>query len=158
MELRGPVYYVSKALTDPETRYTKVEKIVLALIISARRLRPYFQAYPITVLTNYPFRQVMQKLEASGRIIKWFVELSEFDLTYKPRSAIKGQAIADFLLESIQGDAFSIDRQEDESWKLFVDGSSNRHGSGAGVIIQSPNGTIAQLALRFGFWATNNIA
>ncbi|KAL5744720.1 hypothetical protein ACOSQ2_027836 [Xanthoceras sorbifolium] len=156
--IQRAVYYVSKALTDPETRYTEVEKIVLALITSARRLRPYFQAHLITVLTNYPLRQVMQKLEASGRMIKWSVELSEFDLTYKPRSAIKGQAVADFLLESIQGDSFSIDRPEDESWKLFIDGSSNRHGSGAGVIIQSPNGAIAQLALRFGFRATNNIA
>ncbi|KAL5740687.1 hypothetical protein ACOSP7_029569 [Xanthoceras sorbifolium] len=79
--IQRAVYYVSKALTDPETRYTEVEKIVLALITSARRLRPYFQAHPITVLTNYPLRQVMQKLEASGRMIKWSVELSEFDLT-----------------------------------------------------------------------------
>ncbi|KAL5733797.1 hypothetical protein ACOSP7_031658 [Xanthoceras sorbifolium] len=109
------VYYISKALMNLGTRYTKVEKIVLALIISARRHRPYFEAHPITVLTNYPLRQVMQKLKASGRMIKWSVELSELDLTYKPRSTIKGQAVADFLLESIQGDAFSIDRQEDES-------------------------------------------
>ncbi|KAL5732314.1 hypothetical protein ACOSQ2_032006 [Xanthoceras sorbifolium] len=84
------VYYISKALMNLGTRYTEVEKIVLALIISARRHRPYFEAHPITVLTNYPLRQVMQKLEASGRMIKWSVELSEFLLiSQEVRSRVK---------------------------------------------------------------------
>ncbi|KAL5788202.1 hypothetical protein ACOSP7_005151 [Xanthoceras sorbifolium] len=93
------VYYISKTMTGPKTRYPEVEKLVLALIISVRKLRPYFQAHPITVLNNYPLRQILQKMKASGRIVKWAVELSEFKLTHRPRTAIKGQAIADFISE-----------------------------------------------------------
>ena len=54
-----PVYYVSKALLDAESRYTLMEKLVLALITSARKLRPYFQGHPITVYTTYPIRSII---------------------------------------------------------------------------------------------------
>jgi hypothetical protein len=64
------VQYVSKSLQDAETRYPKIEKLALALVISARKLRPYFQAHTIIVLTNLPLKQVLQKPETSGRLIK----------------------------------------------------------------------------------------
>ncbi|KAL5759725.1 hypothetical protein ACOSQ2_018563 [Xanthoceras sorbifolium] len=102
------VYYVSKAMTSPKTRYSEIEKLALALIIMARRLRPYFQAHPIIVLTKHPLRQVMQKLEVSGRMIKWSVELSEFDISFQPRNAIKGQAIAYFVSEFTVKDVASV--------------------------------------------------
>ncbi|KAM6563334.1 hypothetical protein CsatB_023332 [Cannabis sativa] len=76
-----------------------MEKLAFTLIISSRKLRPYFQAHSIEVLTNYPLRQVLAKPEASGRLLKWAMELSQFDIKYKPRTAIKGQALADFILE-----------------------------------------------------------
>ncbi|KAL5749566.1 hypothetical protein ACOSP7_024169 [Xanthoceras sorbifolium] len=151
------VYYVSKAITSPEMRYSEIEKLALALIITARRLQPYFQAHPIIVLTKHPLRQVMQKLEASGRMIKWSVELSEFEISFQPRNAVKGQAISDFVSEFTVKDVASVTSGHVSNWKLFVDGSSNRHGSGAGIVIQAPDGTLTQLALRFGFRATNNI-
>ncbi|KAL5743307.1 hypothetical protein ACOSQ2_026423 [Xanthoceras sorbifolium] len=53
--------------------------------------------------------------------------------------------------------ALVVDTQA-SNWKLFIDGSSNRHGSRAGIVIQAPNGTVTQLALRFELRATNNIA
>ncbi|KAM2645265.1 hypothetical protein EV1_018826 [Malus domestica] len=49
-----PVYYASKALQDAGTRYSNIEKLALALVMSARKLRPYFQAHSIIVLTNHP--------------------------------------------------------------------------------------------------------
>ncbi|KAK3014466.1 hypothetical protein RJ639_009015 [Escallonia herrerae] len=97
--LRKPIYYVSKVLQDVETRYPKIDKIALALIISARRLRPYFQSHTIVVLTDQPLRKVLLSPEASGRLVNWSVELGEFDLQYKPRTAIKAQALADFIVE-----------------------------------------------------------
>ena len=74
------VYYVSKSMTNPETRYPKIEKLALCLIVTARKLRPYFQSHPITVLTDQPLRQVLQKPKLAGRLTRWAMELSEFDI------------------------------------------------------------------------------
>lgn len=92
-----PVYYVSKVLHSAETRYPDMEKLAFCLIIASRKLMPYFQAHSIHVLTNYPLKQMLQKPDASGRLLKWAVELSKFDISYKPRTAVKGQALADFF-------------------------------------------------------------
>ncbi|KAL2531505.1 Ribonuclease H [Abeliophyllum distichum] len=94
-----PIYYVSKALLGAEARYPDMEKLALSLITASRKLRPYFLAHSIHVLSNFPLRQIMQKTEASGRLLKWAIELSQFDIVYKPRAAIKGQALADFIAE-----------------------------------------------------------
>ena len=87
---------MSKRLLDAETRYLKLEKLTLALIIASRKLRSYFHAHIIEILTNYPLRQVLQKPEASEILLKWAIELSQFDISYRPRTTIKGQALVDF--------------------------------------------------------------
>ncbi|XP_077223340.1 uncharacterized protein LOC143856945 [Tasmannia lanceolata] len=94
-----PIYYVSKVLHDAETRYQRVEKLAYALVMAARKMRPYFQAHTIKVLTGQPLRQVLHRPDNSGRLVKWAVELSEFDIQYLPRSAIKAQVLADFVAE-----------------------------------------------------------
>ncbi|CAL9026207.1 unnamed protein product, partial [Prunus brigantina] len=100
---RAPLLH---ALQDAEQRYPQLEQLAYALVLSARRLRPYFQAHSINVLTNQPLRQVLQKPETSGRLIKWAIELGEFDISYHPRPAEKGQAVADFISElTIPADA-----------------------------------------------------
>ncbi|KAM2222381.1 hypothetical protein ACFXTI_016544 [Malus domestica] len=85
-----PVYYASKALQDAETRYSNIEKLALALVMSAQKLRPYFQAHSIIVLTNHHFRQILQSPDTSGRMIKWAIALGEFDISYQPKPAEKG--------------------------------------------------------------------
>ena len=67
-----------------------MEKLILALVTTARRLQPYFQAHTIEVLTEHPMREILHKPETSGRLIKWAIEFSEFDIRYKPRTAVKG--------------------------------------------------------------------
>ena len=94
-----PIYYVSNTLLDAETRYTQLEKLALALVTAGRKLRPYFQCHPIVVLTQYPLRSILHKPELSGRMTKWAVELSEYDITYQPRTAIKSQVLADFIAD-----------------------------------------------------------
>ena len=79
-----PIYYTSKALLDAETRYPSLEKWALALVVAARKLRPYFQAFPVLVITNQPLRQTLNKPNSSGWLVKWAIELSEFDISYKP--------------------------------------------------------------------------
>ncbi|KAM1472438.1 hypothetical protein ACFX2I_028690 [Malus domestica] len=94
-----PVYYSSNALQDAETRYSNIEKLALALVMSARKLRPYFQAHSIIMLTNPPLRQILQSPDTSGRMIKWVITLGEFDISYQPKPAEKGQAVADFIAD-----------------------------------------------------------
>ena len=74
-KIQWSVYYVSKRLLDAETRYPKLEKRALTLVVASRKVRPYFHAHLIEVLTNFPLRQVLQKLEASGKLLKWAIEL-----------------------------------------------------------------------------------
>ncbi|KAK3003569.1 hypothetical protein RJ639_018904 [Escallonia herrerae] len=94
-----PVYYVSKVLQGAEQRYPNAEKLAFALLNAARKLRPYFQSHTITVLTDKPLRRILHKPDLSGRLIPWSVELGEFDIHYRPRPSIKGQALADFIVE-----------------------------------------------------------
>ena len=98
-KVQWPVYYVSKRLLDAKTRYPELEKLALALVIASRKLRPYFHAYSIEVKTNYPLRQVQQKPEALARLLKWVIELGQFDVSYQPHTSIKGQALPDFIVE-----------------------------------------------------------
>ncbi|KAM1100354.1 hypothetical protein ACFX2B_006762 [Malus domestica] len=94
-----PVNYTSKALQDTETRYSNIEKLALALVMSAKKLRPYFQAHSIIVLTNHHLRQILQSPDTSGRMIKWAITFGEFDISYQPKPAEKGQAVADFIAD-----------------------------------------------------------
>ena len=92
--------------------------------------------------------------------MKWAIELSEFDIRYKPKTAIKGQVLADFIMEFISAEPAENAQTETNLsiWKLSVDGASNAQGSGAGLILTSPEGIDIEYALRFGFHASNNEA
>ncbi|KAK3002434.1 hypothetical protein RJ639_021901 [Escallonia herrerae] len=158
--VQKPIYYINKVLQDVETRYPKIDKIALALIISARRLRPYFQSHTIIILTDQLLRKVLLNPEASGRLVNWSVELGEFDIKYKPRTTIKAQALADFIVECTlpeEPPQLVISAALDP-WNLYVDGSSALGSSGAGLILISPEGFTIEYALCFGFRASNNKA
>ena len=79
-----PVYYVSQAFQGAETKYPRIKKIAFALIVASRKLRPYFQANPILVMTDQPIKKSINKLEATGRMVQWAIELSQFDIEYTP--------------------------------------------------------------------------
>ncbi|KAL5753025.1 hypothetical protein ACOSP7_023200 [Xanthoceras sorbifolium] len=137
--------------------------MALALIVAAQKLRPYFQAHSIEVLTNCHLKHILQKPKVSGRLTKCAIELSEFDVSFKSQTAIKGQAIVDFIVEftePIIDIIFPAGTEESNGypWKLHVDGSSNSHGSGAGVVLTTPDQDEVECALRFDFKATNNVA
>lgn len=76
-----------------------MEMLTFALVMATRQFRPYFQAHPIMVLTETPLKKVLQKLDASRCLVSWSIELSEFNIDYLPRHAIKGQALANFVAE-----------------------------------------------------------
>ena len=76
------VYYTSRALRGAEGRYPQIKKLAFALITTSRKLRHYFQAHVINIMTDHPLKKAMNKLEVAGRLIQWAVELSEFDIKY----------------------------------------------------------------------------
>ena len=81
-KVQKPVYYTSKALRGAEERYPLMEKLAFAVITASRKLRHYFQAHVINVMMDHLLKKAMNKLEATGRLIQWAVELSEFDVRY----------------------------------------------------------------------------
>ena len=94
-----PVYYVSRALLDAKTRYSYIEKLALALVSAARKLRAYFHCHKIIVMFSYPLRATLHNPDTAGRMMKWAVELGEYGLEYQPRTTIKSQVLADFVAE-----------------------------------------------------------
>jgi len=74
-----------------------MEKLAFSFVTAAKKVMPYFQAHVIKVLTNYPLKKAMNKLEAARQLIQWVVELSEFNVSYRPKEAIKAQVLADFI-------------------------------------------------------------
>ncbi|XP_065007550.1 uncharacterized protein LOC135638364 [Musa acuminata AAA Group] len=151
------VYYVSHVLNGLEERYPPIEKLALALVLSAWKLRPYFQAHPVEVITDQPLRQILSKFDVAGRLLKWAVELGEHDVRYVHRTAIKGQSVVDFIAELTQTEDTNLE-QPSEAWVLQVDGSANLKGTSAGLVLLALDGLSFERSLRFGFQATNNEA
>ncbi|XP_057756151.1 uncharacterized protein LOC130975360 [Arachis stenosperma] len=149
-----PVYFVSRALQGAELRYSKLEKLALALLTSSRRLKQYFQGHQVVIRTDQGIRQVLQKPDLAGRMMTWSIELSQYDIRYEPRQAIKAQAMADFLVE-VTGDPTE---ETSTRWKLHVDGASNQTSGGAGIILESPVGVVYEQSIRFKFPVSNNQA
>ena len=85
-----PVYFISRAFQGAEERYPRMEKLAFVLITAAQKLKPYFQAHTIVVLTDQPLKIAMSSPKAAGRMALWAIELSEFNMHYRPRTAIKG--------------------------------------------------------------------
>ncbi|GJS09475.1 reverse transcriptase domain-containing protein [Tanacetum coccineum] len=157
-----PVYFVSRTLRGPEVNYTPMEKLVLALLSASKRLKRYFQAHTVVVITSQPIKQLLSSSEISGRMLKWKFELEGYDIQYRPRTAIKGQILADFIVERPEEESPDELMAEPEvlpePWTLFTDGSSCVDGSGAGLILTNPEGAEFTYAMRFRFDATNNEA
>ena len=125
-----PVYYFSQAFQGAESRYPRIEKIAFTLIVASRKLRQYFQANPILVMTDQPIKKSINKLEAAERMVQWAIELSQFDIEYNPRTAIKAQALADFIA------AFTVTDEDSltdgvEIWTIQTNGSSAQRRGGS---------------------------
>ncbi|GJY40032.1 reverse transcriptase domain-containing protein [Tanacetum coccineum] len=95
-----PIYFISRVLQVAELNYPELEKLIPALVYAARRLRRYFQAYPIRVLTDKPIKQILARPEKSGRISKWAIKLGEHDIKFIGHNSVKGQLLVDFLAET----------------------------------------------------------
>ncbi|KAJ9543906.1 hypothetical protein OSB04_023613 [Centaurea solstitialis] len=158
-----PIYYVSNSFLDAETRYTSMEKLLLGLMTAAKKLRHYFKSHHIIVVTNYPLKTVLRKPELTGRLAKWSIYLSGFDIEFKPKTAIKSQVLADFVAEFSPGlEPTTCDEivmiSHNKPWILYFDGSSNIRGCGLGIVLKSSQGGNIVYSIRCEFKATNNEA
>ena len=143
-----PIFFVNKSLTNMETRYTHLKRAALALQTATQKLRPYFQAHPVVVLTDLPLRGTIHKPDMSERMAQWAMELSEYGIQYKPRLSKKEQVLADFLVEMLQPNT--------GWWTLCVDGASRQSGAGIGLQLTSPTKERIEQAVHLGFSASNN--
>nr|ABB47058.1 retrotransposon protein, putative, Ty3-gypsy subclass [Oryza sativa Japonica Group] len=109
------------------------------------------------MVTSFPLGDILHNREANERIVKWALELMSLDLSFKPRTSIKSQALADFVAEWTEC-------QEDtpveklEYWTIHFDGSKRLSGTGAGVVLISPTGERLSYVLWIHFSASHNVA
>jgi hypothetical protein len=93
-----PVYFISELLTRSKEFYFEMEKICYAVVMSAWKLRHYFKAHKINVLTNQPLKEIFDNRDSSRRISKWAIELSEHVVDFEKCSAIESHILADFIV------------------------------------------------------------
>ena len=120
------------------------------------KLKHYFVAHPIKVVTDRPLRVVLYSKDAIGRISQWAVELDKYHVEFVPRKAIKAQALTDFIAEWTDTSA-QIEEGFNDYWIMYFDSSYALMGSGAGVFLILPTGETLKYAIQIEFKATNNV-
>jgi hypothetical protein len=97
--IQKPVYYVSEVLHEAKARYLETHKLIYVVLVASRKLRHYFQAHRVVVVTSYPLKAILHNSNSTGNIAKWAAELAEFQLDFQHRDAVKSQVLADFIVE-----------------------------------------------------------
>ena len=138
--IQRPVYYVSKSLNKVEVHYLPLEKAILAVVHATRKLPYYFQAHTVVVLTQLPLKSVLKSADYTRRIAKRGTILGVFYIMYMPRTSIKGQVLADLVVEfaecpkEMEGGSEKLNEgligvvsvQCPPPWELYVDGVANQ--------------------------------
>jgi hypothetical protein len=93
-----PVYFASEVLTRSKCNMTELEKIAYTVIMVSCKLRHYFKAHKVRVTLDRGLEELLRNPEVSARIAKWVVELSGYNITFEPRTTIKSQVLADFIV------------------------------------------------------------
>nr|GEW72775.1 reverse transcriptase domain-containing protein [Tanacetum cinerariifolium] len=153
------IYFVSRVLQGAKLNYPVLEKLILALVHAARRLRRYFQAHTIMVLKGTPIKQALTGPKKTRRVAKWAIKLGKHDIVFLKRD--ERETPADFLPEIPFDDSEKRVKDKEVSdpineWKLYIDRASSSNGVGAGLMLIDPTGKEYTYALRFKFETTNN--
>ncbi|KAL0313707.1 UNVERIFIED_CONTAM: hypothetical protein Scaly_2908800 [Sesamum calycinum] len=150
-------------MTPNEVKYSPIKMLCLTLIFSIQKLKHYFQSHSIHLVSNAnPLKYVMAKPVLLDRLARWYLQLQQFEITYVPQKAVKGQVLADFLADHPMPVEWELsDDLLDEDvlvievtppWKMYFDGASQKEGVGAGVVFVTLEGEV----LPFSFTSTQN--
>jgi ribonuclease HI len=150
------VAYLSQKLLDPETRYSAAEKLCLCVYYSCTKFHHYLLNAECIVYSKFDVIKHMLSMPIlNGRIGKWILALSEFELRSESTKVIKGQIIADFITEHRDS---LINLLEITPWALFFDGSSCDKGGGVEILLISPRGEMFEFSIPIQPTVTNNEA
>ncbi|VFQ67163.1 unnamed protein product [Cuscuta campestris] len=119
------------------------------------------EAHRIVVLTNEPLASLTRSPAASAQMTKWAVFISQYNVEFRPRPSIKGQALADFQVECTAREMTRAQvetRVEKDWWVMRIDGSSGSRSCGAGIVLITPEKFWIYYAIRFQFRVSNNEA
>jgi ribonuclease HI len=155
--VQHPVYFISEVLGPSKIKYPQVQKLLYAVLLTARKLCHYFDDHKVIVVTGFPIGDILDNKEAIGRIDKWACELGAHDIEFRPRTAIKTQALVDFVSEWTEHqvpDSLEVTKV----WRMYFDGSLKLQGAGAGILFIAPRGEQLKYALQLLFPASNNAA
>jgi hypothetical protein len=155
-KIQWPVYYISKVLSNCETRNNQVQKLLYAILIMKHKLLHYFESHPIRVVTSFGLGEIIGITLATGRIAKWALELMGLNIAHVPQMAIKSQALADFLAEWTETQQLPpLGTQE--HWSMYFDGSFTLNDAEGGIVLISPKGDRPLYIIWLHFCATNNM-
>ena len=112
-----------------------------------------------------PLKYLFKKPTLSGRLSRWLILLTEFDLKYVAKKTIKGSIMLDFCVENpIEGKDGKEDSPNEDildvelgTWKMYFDGAVNQYGNGIGILLITPRGSHIPLAIKLNFEATNDM-
>jgi hypothetical protein len=155
------VTYLSRRLVDAEMRYTFIEKLCLCLFYACSKCRCYLLSSHFTISSQTDvIKYMFQKPIMSGSIAKWAYALIEYDLAYEPLKSMKGQVIADFIVEHRIKDTYELDISylTVTPWTLYFDGSVCNEGQGIDIVLVSPSNAYFDFASQLETHCTNNQA
>jgi ribonuclease HI len=155
--VQHPVYFISEILGPSKKKYPKVQKLLYVVLLTNRKLRHYFDDHKVIVVTGFPIGDILHNKEAIRRMTKWAYELGAHDIEFRPHTAVKTQALVDFVSEWTEHQVPN-NPEATEVWRMYFDGSLKLQGAGAGILFIAPGGEQLKYALQLLFLTSNNAA
>ncbi|GAA0185204.1 hypothetical protein LIER_32492 [Lithospermum erythrorhizon] len=163
------LYYLSRRMNPNELNYFPIENLCLALIFAIQKLKHYFQAHTVNLISKAnPIKYVMSKPVLLDRLARCYLQLQQFESVYVPQKAVMGQVLANFLVDhhlpaewELCGELPDEDVMNMEvmpPWQMYFDGAVHQEGAGAGVMFITPQLDLLPYSFSLSHKCSNNVA